>query len=253
MTEGGFVWYELITKDPGAAATFYAEVVGWSIEVFPMPEFDYRLAKVGDRRIVGIMPPPADRPAEAPDMWYGYVGVDDVDAKAAAVVANGGTMLKPAFDIPQVGRMAVVADPHGAPFMLFRAEGEAPAALSYMTPGSIGWHELSAGADWQAVYPFYETLFGWEKGDAIDMGPMGTYQLLRIAGEDVGAMMSDPQNRPQWRFYFAVDDIDAAATRVTAHGGAIVMGPMEVPGGLFVILAGDPLGTPFALVGRRPG
>ncbi len=253
MTDGGFVWYELITHDPGAAAAFYAEVVGWSIEVVAMPGFDYRLGKVGDRRIVGIMPPPPDRPADAPDSWYGYVGVDDVDARAAALAAAGGSVPKPAFDIPQVGRMAVVADPHGAHFMLFRGVGEAPEPLPYMSPGTVGWHELVVRQDWQAVYPVYAALFGWQKGAAIDMGPMGTYQLIRIAGQESGAMMTAPDYPSHWRYYFAVDDIDAAATRVTGSGGTIAFAPVAVPGGAFVLQATDPQGVPFALVGMRHG
>jgi predicted enzyme related to lactoylglutathione lyase len=253
MTEGGFVWYELITRDPDAAARFYAEVVGWSIEVVPMPEFDYCLAKVGDRRIAGIMPPPVDRPADVPDAWYGYVSVADVDASADALVAKGGTLHKGPFDIPEVGRMAVVADPQGAMFMLFKAAGVAPADLPYMTPGSVGWHELLAQSDWQTVYPVYESLFGWEKGEALDMGPMGTYQLLRIAGHEIGAMMTAPDYRSQWRYYVAVEDIDAAIARVTANGGTIGFGPVEVPGGAFVVNAVDPQGAAFALVGVRRG
>jgi uncharacterized protein len=82
---------------------------------------------------------------------------------------------------PNVGRFAVVADPGGAVFLLFKPNTEQePKPVAPMTPGHVGWHELYAG-DLDREFAFYSRLFGWTKDRAIDMGAMGTYQTFAIA------------------------------------------------------------------------
>jgi predicted enzyme related to lactoylglutathione lyase len=145
----------------------------------------------------------------------------------------------------------VVADPQGAVIALFQGMGEVPAA-PMMTPGTVGWNELMA-VDAAAVWPFYAAMFGWTKGDALDMGPMGTYQLFAAEGVVCGGMMTKPAEvpAPYWAYYFAVADIDAALARAAGRGATVLMGPMEVPGGAWVVQALDPQGVFFALVGMR--
>lgn len=248
---GTFVWYELMTNDPKAATAFYADVVGWQAQDAGMPE-PYTLLNAGDVHVAGLMQLPAEAAAHGtPPCWMGYVSVDDVDAGCARLQAAGGTVHRPAQDIPGVGRFAVVADPHGAAFMLFRdaGTGEAPAHAPG-TPGTVGWHELHAGHGEQA-FAFYAAQFGWEKDTAIDMGPMGTYQLFRTGGPEAsGGMMTKmpEQPVPAWLFYFNVPAIDAAAERVARGGGKVVNGPMQVPGGGWIVNAIDPQGAMFALV-----
>jgi predicted enzyme related to lactoylglutathione lyase len=137
-------------------------------------------------------------------------------------------------------------------FVLVLTEN-APPPLTPGTPGSIGWHELCA-LDWQAAFAFYEKLFGWSKDQAIDMGPMGTYQLFKTGGEyAAGGMMTKPAAIPvpYWGYYFNVEAIDAAAARVTAAGGKILNGPMEVPGPMWVVNCMDPQGAVFSLVAPK--
>ena len=88
----------------------------------------------------------------------------------------------------------------------------------------------------------------------MDMGPMGTYQLFKTGdAHDAGGIMTKMPDAPVpfWHFYFNVDDIDAAAARITKAGGKILNGPMEVPGPMWVITAFDPQGAIFAVVGKR--
>ena len=82
---------------------------------------------------------------------------------------------------------------------------------------------------------------------------MGLYQLFCTGGEAVGGMMTKVPEMPvaAWLYYFNVDAIDAAAQRVTAAGGKVVNGPMEVPGGSWIINAADPQGALFALVAPK--
>ena len=254
MTQGTFVWYELMTTDAQAAVRFYGEVVGWTMRDSGMPGMRYTLASAGEAMIGGIMNfPPEGCPPGASPGWLGYIGVDDVDVYAGRVKAAGGAILRPADDIPGVGRFAVAADPHGASFVLFKpASTEAPPRPAPMSRGTVGWHELNAG-DGPSAFAFYAGLFGWRKDQAMDMGPMGTYQLFKADAEAIGAVMTKPPEIPApfWLFYFAVEAIDAAHARVTRNGGEVLNGPMEVPGGSWIVQCRDPQGAMFALVAPK--
>jgi predicted enzyme related to lactoylglutathione lyase len=251
-TEGDFVWYELVTEDSDAAADYYGKVIGWSMEDSGIPGMRYTLAKVGDRQVAGLMDFPPEMAVKRP-AWLGYILVADVDAMAEKVKQAGGSVHREPADIPEVGRFAVVADPLGAVFMLFRGEGTPPPEVAMGSPGRLDWHELHS-SDWEKAFAFYEGLFGWKKDNAVDMGGMGTYQTFTIGGAPRGGMMNNPQAPHSfWLYYAFTNDIDAAADRITAHGGKLMQQPMEVPGGMWVVQAFDPQGAMFALVGKRNG
>lgn len=249
MPAGSFFWYELMTTDMAAAEAFYRAVVGWSAQPFPgtMP---YTVVKAGERGVGGIMGIPEGsglRPA-----WVGYIRTDDVDAATEGVRAAGGKVHRPPSDIPDVGRFSVVSDPQGAMFMLLQPQGGEQQPVPLGTPGHVGWHELYAD-DWRSALDFYAGQFGWTKLDEMDMGPMGKYALFGVDGEMIGGMMDRPVQipAPYWGFYFNVDGIDAAAGRIADNGGTVVMEPMEVPGGSWVLQALDPQGAGFALSGPK--
>jgi predicted enzyme related to lactoylglutathione lyase len=251
---GAFVWYELMTTDTKAAETFYDDVVGWTSADSGMPDADYTLFKTNGLRVAGLMTlPQSARDMNVPPAWLGYIGVDDVDASAEKLVKLGGTVHRQPDDIPGVGRFAVVADPHGAVFALFStSNGEMP-DIKQMDPGSIGWHELMAG-DIAVELPFYQEMFGWQKDDGLDMGDMGIYQLFSHDGAQIGGMMNKLAAipaPPYWGFYFNVDALDAAIDRSNAKGGKVVNGPMEVPGGAWVVNCVDPQGAHFNLVAMK--
>lgn len=249
-----FVWYELMTSDAPAAEAFYRSVCGWTTADAGMPGQPYTLLSAGPTMVGGLMAIPDDaRAMGARPGWVGYVGVDDVDAFAARVQAAGGAIHKPAEDIPTVGRFAVVTDPHGAAFVLFKGSSdEAPAPAAPGTPGHVGWHELQAG-NGPAAFDFYAALFGWTLDSEMDMGPAGKYQMFATGGEAVGGIMTRMPEMPvpAWVYYVNVDAIDAAVARVTAGGGTVINGPMEVPGGQWIIQGLDPQGAMFALVAPK--
>jgi predicted enzyme related to lactoylglutathione lyase len=243
---GAFVWYDLATDDLVAASTFYASVIGWAPE--PVPGKSYTLFKAAATPVAGLMELPPHLQAEnVPPHWSGYVHVDDVDAMLEKAKAAGASCKFGPEDIPDVGRFVVIADPTGAVFYLFApiGQGEQPPLMS---PGSIGWRELHS-SDPDAAFGFYAGLFGWERSRAIEMGPMGTYQLFSYDGLDRGGMMkAQPGMRSNWLFYVAVDGIEAAAERVKSAGGTVVFGPQEVPGPAWTLNCRDPQGAYFALV-----
>jgi predicted enzyme related to lactoylglutathione lyase len=251
-----FVWYELMTSDAAAAEAFYRSVVGWKTADAGMPGMKYTLLSAGEMAVAGLMDLPAEaRAAGARPGWLGYIAVDDVDARLAQVLQAGGAAHHPAQDIPGVGRFATVADPQGAVFCLFKGSSDQqPPQPATGTPGTVGWHELYAG-DLGRAWPFYAGLFGWTKDEAIDMCEMGVYQLFAGAAGSpaVGGMMTRPPQVPMpcWLYYVNVEAIDAAAARVTAAGGQVVSGPMEVPGGSWIVQCLDPQGAMFALVAAR--
>lgn len=186
-----------------------------------------------------------------PPCWTGYVFVPDVDDYARRISQAGGAVHKPPTDIPEIGRFAVVADPTGAFFIIFKPDSDArPEPVKPGTQGHVGWRELHAGDGGKAM-EFYSKIFGWRKTRGMDMGAMGEYQIFSTGGEEeVGGMMTKtPQApAPYWMYYFNVEAIDAAARRVTDNGGKILNGPMEVPGGQWIVNCQDPQGAYFSLV-----
>jgi uncharacterized protein len=251
---GGFVWYELLTTDADAAAQFYGAVIGWQARLAEGSDRDYRIFGIGGADVAGLMPMPAgaDRMSMR-SAWLGYVGVRDVDAVAAEVVHAGGTQNVPPTDIPGVGRFALVADPQGIMFYIMRGSVDGTStSFDQTTLGHCHWNEL-ATTDQEAALTFYTKLFGWEKGDAMPMGDRGDYRFIVHHGETIGAMMNRMADGPPpaWNFYFGVEDIDVAARAVSGNGGIIHHGPAEVPGGVYIIVAADPQGALFGLVGPR--
>ncbi|MFT0859605.1 VOC family protein [Ancylobacter sp. G4_0304] len=111
---GIIIWNELNTPDPEAARAFYEKMFGWSFSPFPMEQGEYWTIRHGDKDIGGLFPLTAPEFSGIPAHWLTYVAVDDVDAQVAAAVAAGGTVAKAPFDIPGVGRLAIVQDPTGA-------------------------------------------------------------------------------------------------------------------------------------------
>lgn len=255
MTEGQFVWYELMTTDLSAAVAYYGGVVGWAAADSGNPMVSYMLFKAGERPVAGALTLPGEAcAAGVPPGWGGYIAVADVDAAAARTAELGGRIHRAPAAIPGVGRFAVAADPQGAAFVLFAPDPAMPSPppVAPGTPGHGAWRELYA-ADGPAVVPFYEALFGWSRAEAMDMGPMGVYQIVAKDGVALGGIMTRPPGTtvPLWHFYFAVADIDAALGRVTEGGGQLLMGPQQVPGGDWIVQARDPQGVFFALVGKR--
>ncbi|NYT40808.1 VOC family protein [Sphingomonas sp. R-74633] len=252
---GSWIWYELLTKDAGKAKTFYDAVCGWNIDAQPAPGgMDYRMINAADGAAGGLMQLSADMLAGgAQPTWLGYIGVDDVDASVAAVVEAGGQVHLPAFDIPDVGRLAMVSDPQGVPFYVMRGatEGRDSTAYQRMGFGHVSWNELRTTDD-AAALDFYGKLFGIEKVGGMDMGEMGEYSFIAngdTKGEAMGAVMrGEPGGKPAWGFYFRVPDITEAQAKVEAGGGKVVWGPHQVPGGEWVINIADPEGVSCGLV-----
>lgn len=250
MPASPFVWYELNTSDLAGAEAFYKAVLGWNTE--PMPgDMPYIIGQVGKAGVAGMMNIPAEAKAmNVPPHWAGYIYSADVDAQTQSVGSEGGRVYREPADIPNVGRFSVVSDPQGALFMLFnpRSDDEREMAPDG-AQGTVGWRELYA-TDWEKAFDFYARQFGWVKDQAVDMGDMGVYQTFTADGVPTGGMMNKMPHMPQpvWGYYFNVDGLDAGIARVTANKGQVVNGPMEVPGGQWIVNCVDPQGAHFSLL-----
>jgi len=112
------IWNEVITPDVAAATRFYSEVLGVTWEDQPMEGGPaYTCLVVDGRQVGGAMAPPMEGISAH---WNVYFNVDSVDDTIARATELGGTVVAPAFDVPGVGRMAVLADPQGAAFNLMQ-------------------------------------------------------------------------------------------------------------------------------------
>jgi predicted enzyme related to lactoylglutathione lyase len=247
--KGKFGWYELMTSDTKAAGKFYSNVVGWTTrEVSGADGNQYTTFNLGDAGIAGMLHIPGHT------AWIGYIAVDDVDAHIEKIIEAGGKLWKPATDVPGMLRFAVMSDPQGAAIVVFTPNPAMPSPErpAPPTPGTIGWHELYT-TDLESGFEFYNKLFGWTKVSDMDMGPMGIYRIFdegdhKQMGD--GGVMTKAPDIPvsSWNFYFNVDSINAAIERVKSGGGKIVNGPMQVPGGGWIIQGQDPQGAMFSLV-----
>jgi len=251
--KGRFVWFELMTTDVSAAIAYYTAVCGWETASWGDAS-GYTMWKVpGHAEIGGVMTLPEDAKAMgSPPAWLGNLCVESCDGAVFTTVANGGTLLKPAFDVPGVGRVAIVADPSGAVLALYQPENNAPGHAGPAVHGEVSWVEL-VSTDPAAAWPFYAALTGWVETGSMDMGPMGTYRMFGTSAEDsIGGMMPTPPGVPHsaWGFYFYVADLDAALAVATGKGGVLLHGPQEIPGGDRVATLQDPQGAVFSLHGK---
>jgi hypothetical protein len=256
---GSYIWYELMTTDPRGAKAFYDDIVGWNVgEPLPGP-VEYRMIGRSDGGSAGgVLTLNEEMTSHgARPIWLGYICVDDVDESVASIEAAGGKALMPASNIPDVGRIAMVADPQGAPFYVMKPTPPAdkPNAKSdVFSPEAVqrcSWNELST-SDPVAARRFYGEQFGWTSDDFMPMGEHGEYRFIDHHGLRLGAIAGAMDGQqPHWRYYFRVLSIAKAKETVEAKGGKIAMGPMEVPGGDHILIGFDPQGAEFALVGEQ--
>ena len=204
--------------------------------------------------MAGMMPLSDEaRKANVPPHWITYVSVPDVDATVAQALSLGATTHLAPMNVPTVGRVAVLSDPQGATIGVFQPE--TPREISDdLVMGDFSWHEMVAD-DWKAVWEFYRALFGWEYDSQMDMGAMGTYWMFRRAGGSraLGGMYNRPPEVPaaHWLPYVHLPSADLVAKLATEHGGKVMHGPMEVPGGDRIAIMMDPQGAPIAAHARN--
>ncbi|MDO5658486.1 MAG: VOC family protein [Paracoccus sp. (in: a-proteobacteria)] len=254
MSDHGFpCWFELASSDPARSGAFYGRLFGWTVSDSPMQ--GYHLAHMGDDPVpvAGVMVPDAGQ--DIPPSWTVYFASDDADAVAAATTAAGGAVLMGPDAVPGTGRFAVLSDPQGAVFGVLQPEPmetpfpEGSGAWNQQSAGRGNWLELMT-TDPTTAFTFYANLFGWRKGEAMDMGEMGAYQMFDHGGGSIGGMMGlGDAPVPNWLPYFGTTGTASeTAETIRAAGGHVHHGPHEVPGPAYIIIAQDDQGAWFATV-----
>jgi len=253
---GTFCWVDLGAHDPQAARRFYTALFGWEAndnrygpaegDVYTM----YRLDGKDVAASYGM--DPNQKTMGLPSAWLCYVAVEDADASASKAKELGATLMAEPFDVMEVGRMALVQDPTGALFALWKAASHTGFGVRG-EPGSPGWFEL-ATADSAKASAFYQGLFGWTTQT---MNNTGTeYTVFGGPSGMIGGMYQTGEHNagmpPCWLPYFVVEDTDAGAEKAKPLGAEVMYGPLDIPGiGRFALLR-DVQGAMFYLATFLP-
>jgi uncharacterized protein len=232
---GTFSWAELATSDADAAKRFYTRHFGWEYEDNPTgPDPGapvYSMARRDGHNVAALF-----RDDDQPTHWNCYVTVESTDETAQKAADSGGTVMHEAFDVMDVGRMAVIADPTGATLCLWEPRAHIGATL-VNTPGSMTWADLLT-PDPDTAADFYGRLFGWTFEEAPETGG---YRVISNGERDNGGIM--PMEGPsKWVPYFGHEDVD----RLVGEVETVYNGPMKMWEGRIALL-GDPQGAVFAV------
>jgi predicted enzyme related to lactoylglutathione lyase len=251
---GTFCWMSLGTTDATAAKEFYRKLFGWETQDLPMGDNSlYTMLKQDGSDVGGLYELSAEMKAQGiPSHWLLYVAVSSADETAAKVAASGGTIQAGAFDVPNVGRMAVIKDPQGAALAAWQAKGHAGAGIVGEI-GTVCWNELNT-TDTAGAAAFYKGVFGWEaKTSPVEKTPYTEWQL---GGKSLGGMMQIQPEwgpvPPHWLVYFRVGSCDESLAKAVALGAKALMPPMDIKEvGRFAIIQ-DPTGAVFAVIALNP-
>ncbi len=245
-TPGTFCWTDLAVKDLAKEKKYYANVFGWGSQDLPAPDTDeapYSLLQV-DHKSTCALYPEHDHHKQAPQ-WLTYISVENVDETIKKANEAGGTLITPAMDVMDAGRLAVLQDPTGARFAVWQAK-EFVGAEIQETAGSVCWRELIT-SNVDVAGKFYASIFGWEpkvsdKGDR-------KYLLFSKGKELVCGMMAPPERGipTHWITYWETNNCDQTVEKAKRFGGHVIKGTTEIKDvGRFAILL-DPEGAEFGV------
>ena len=249
-TPGTFCWVELATSDAAGAKSFYTGLFGWDAEDDDIPGGGvYTMFKINGLNVCACNPQQeAEAAAGVPPHWNSYVSVEDADQTAKLAEGAGGSVLAPAFDVMEIGRMAVMADPTGAVISVWQPRSQIGAQVRD-EDNTLSWNELIS-TDAGTAKAFYVEVFGWEPTD-VDM-PQGTYTTFKIGEEWAGGLFERSDMPSNWLPYFQVADAAAVAAKASDLGGQPLMAPEPVEGvgkiGVFM----DPQGASFGFIEPEP-
>ncbi|MEK7401173.1 MAG: VOC family protein [Gemmatimonadota bacterium] len=252
---GRFSWYELYTTDTEAAKRFYLPITGWGVQRWDQSSADnpYEMWTAAGAPFAGLMPLTDEMKAMgAPPHWLAYVEVKNADETLKRATGLGAKVVWGPETIPQVGVLAIMADPQGAIIAILQPVMASEGFDGTPVLGKPSWHELLT-TDYEAAFKFYSAVFGWTKLDAMDVGGGMMYQMFsagtgtKPAGgmyNRAGPMAKVP---PNWLLYMNVRDARGAVGAINRGGGKVINGPMQPPGGDWIVMAMDPQGVAFAV------
>ncbi|WP_338863385.1 VOC family protein [Myxococcus stipitatus] len=241
-------WVDLVTPDLEGAKAFYGGLFGWTFQTGTKEAGFYTMCQLGGRDVAGMG---VKRPEDpGPPRWSIYFETDNVDAFVSRATQLGGKVVVPPMDVFDSGRLAFIEDPTGAHFGLWQSRGHHGAQL-VGEPGTLVWTDVHT-RDAARAKDFYKALLGLAPQSIENMnyfilnkGDKGVAGVLQM-GKELPADLP-----PHWMNYFAVDDTDAAAAKVTQLGGHVHVPPTDMPYGRFSVVT-DPAGAAFTLFKPAP-
>jgi predicted enzyme related to lactoylglutathione lyase len=253
---GSFCWIELATTDQHAAKNFYGSLFGWAANDLPMrPGAFYTMFQLDGHGVGAAYTLRPDQLAkQIPPHWMLYVLVENADATADRIAKAGGTILQPPCDAMDVGRMAIIKDPTGAPFCIWQAK-KSRGTLLVGEPGALCWADLNS-PDPARARRFYGDVFDWKFTADTHSDPPSGYLHIQNGRDFIGGI---PPLRPEsahipphWLSYFQVADCETAAAKAKALGAKVFLEPFTMEDvGSFAILD-DPSGAAFAIFQPLP-
>jgi predicted enzyme related to lactoylglutathione lyase len=241
---GKFVWHEQVSPDPERAQEFYTQLFGWSTEAFKPGDADYTMISSGGQSHGGFSKALEGAP---PPHWLSHVLVEKLEDTIERAKSAGGRLAAGPFEMGEVGRIAIIADPQDAFISAYQPAREVPAP-----EGVFVWDELGT-SDVDGAQRFYEEVFGWTTSD---MGPdYGGYRIFNRGDTGIAGLMALPDESipPHWQPYVAVQDPDATAAKAADLGGSTLMEPMDVPEVGRIAVLRDPQGATFGIIKPQPG
>jgi predicted enzyme related to lactoylglutathione lyase len=221
-SQGAFCWSELATTDLDGAKAFYADLFGLDMKETEIPGGVYVQFQKNGKNVAGLASQQEEERTQGiPPHWNTYIAVEDAELVSKEAEQLGATILAPAFDVLESGRMAVVTDPTGAAISFWQAKDHIGADV-YSVDGTLTWWELMAPEPKPAI-DFYTKLFGY--GTEEYPAASGTYTVLIHKGEQAAGIMQSPQPEMPavWTPYFQVRDAEATLERATGLGASALM------------------------------
>lgn len=265
---GLFTWADLASPDPEAATEFYSGLFGWesTAQTDPDGNYIYTMFTKDGKNVAGLGPQP-EMMKGMPPIWNSYINVTNVDDVVAAATAAGGSVIVPAMDVMDSGRMAFLSDPTGALFGIWQAGNHRGADL-FTEPGSMSWNEL-ATRDLEAARNFYTAIMPWdfEMFAPSDTTSPPEYWVIKLptkvdgdgdADDDFnGGVIKMDENWPEeipahWMVYFLVEDTEASAAKAAELGGNVSVPPFDTSAGKIAVL-NDPNGGTFSIISAPSG
>ncbi|MFC6287890.1 VOC family protein [Nocardioides sp. GCM10027113] len=243
-------WVELFTTDVEGARRFYGDLFGWTSEAAGEEYGGYVTFERDGAPVAGCM---HNDGSMGPETWSVYLASDDVTATAERAREHGGQVVVEPMQVGEMGHMAFLVDPAGAGIGVWQA-GQHTGMGALGAPGTPAWFE-TLSTDYRASTTFYRDVFGWDlhvesDSDEFRYSTLGQGEQARAGIMDASAF-AGPEGS-SWRFYVAVEDADAAVSRVEELGGATVHSAEDTPYGRVAVVA-DPAGVRFSLLGPARG
>jgi predicted enzyme related to lactoylglutathione lyase len=191
-----------------------------------------------------------DTDENLPPHWRAYVTVDDIEAACERALIGGGEVYLEATEIDGLGKIAVLGDILGAIFAVVEpCESLPDYPEGGITDGNFCWSELGT-ENYQLAFRFYESVFSWAPGRAVNVPHGRTYQMFKHEQREIGGILDlkrDEDVPPHWMHYIRVASVEEVVEAAKTHGGSVIIEAHTVPDGARTACLADPQGAIFSV------